>query len=124
MISTWECIESEPHRALSALPAESRDLILISTFFNPEDKLHPVLPSHYLLTEETRQLLAESSRILRFGGLLFVYGLPHHLPFWGEYLSKIQDSGQQMVFKHWIALELGDARRGETLKTAHQGLLM
>jgi DNA modification methylase len=124
MTMTWDWIKKDLHRTLSALPAESRDVILVSTFFNPKDKLHPASPSKYLLTEDTRNLLAECSRILRFGGLLFVYGLPHNLAFWGQYLSTLRDNRQQMLFKYWIALDLEDAPRCETLKPTHQGLLM
>lgn len=41
--------------------------------------------THGKLIPPARDLLAESRRMLRPGGLLFVYGRPAELPHWGEH---------------------------------------
>jgi len=58
---------------------------------------------------------------LRFGGLLFVYGIPQELGLWGERLSGMRDEMQQIGFQYWIALELDDAPHADFLKPTHQG---
>ena len=76
------------------------------------------------LTAEAERGLRESVRLLRLGGLLFVYGIPHDLAFVGEQLSRMRDETQEMVFKYWIVLDIDDAPRTDFLKPSHQGLLM
>lgn len=124
MRQSWEWINHEPIKSLSNLPSESRNVIVISTFFNPADKLSLAPPRNYSLTDDSVRLLTECARVLRFGGLLFIYGLPHHLAFWGQCLSNLRDARLQMLFKYWITLDIDNAPRGETLKPASLGLLM
>jgi len=120
----WESIDHDHLKKLADLPSESRNVIVISTFFNPTDKLLPVQPQNYELTANTISLLTECSRILQFGGLLFIYGLPHHLTFFGQGLSTIRNDKLEMLFKYWITLDIDEAPRGDSLKPTSQGLLM
>lgn len=75
-------------------------------------------------TDAAGRLLGEGIRILRTGGLLFVYGHPRELPMWGERLAATRTESARMVFKYWIALDLDDTPRTDSLKPAHRGLLM
>ena len=76
------------------------------------------------LAAEGETLLADCVRVLRPGGLLFVYGHPGELPSWGEHLARAGSETWRMVFKYWIALAIDDAPRGNLLKPSHRGLLM
>ncbi len=63
--------------------------------------------------------LDECVRLLKPGGALFVYILPH----WGYHLAAhIEESG--MTFRHWIALSMkGTFPRGRKLYPAHYAVL-
>ncbi len=61
--------------------------------------------------------LAECERVLKPGGLLFLYGQPGELPAWGVTCG-------QMIFKYWIALDIRAAPRARFLTPTHMGLLM
>jgi site-specific DNA-methyltransferase (adenine-specific) len=124
MTQTWELINQHPLTELSTLADESKKTVVVSTLFDPADKRFLVAPQNYALTTNSVSLLSECVRVLEFGGLLFVYGLPHQLAFWGQHLSNLQDNQTQMIFKYWITLNIDDALRGETLKPTSQGLLM
>jgi DNA modification methylase len=76
------------------------------------------------LLPPARQLLAEAVRVLRPGGLLFIYGEPEELSHWGEYLLTAPEVVEQVVFKYWIALDLNDRPRDGFLLPTHQGLLL
>jgi DNA modification methylase len=124
MTQAWEWIDHQPLNKLSAMPSESRNVIVISTLFNPTDKLSPIQPLNYELTDNSVGLLTECARILQFGGLLFVYGPPHDLAFFGQHLSNLRDAETEMLFKYWITLDIDVAPRGNSLKPTSQGLLM
>jgi len=76
------------------------------------------------LDADSEHLLREGVRLLRAGGLLFVYSHPRELPRWGELLSRTNDEATRMVFKYWIALGIDDTPREDLLKPSHRGLLM
>lgn len=76
------------------------------------------------LTPVAARLLAESLRLIRPGGLLFIYAKPSELPHWGEPLLVAPDLSAQAIFKYWIALDIAEEQRGETLQPNHRGLLM
>ena len=76
------------------------------------------------LDSDSEHLSREAVRMLRTGGLLFIYGHPHELPFWGKLLSAARGEAWRMVFKYWIALGIDDTPRTDFLKPAHRGLLM
>jgi DNA modification methylase len=124
MTHSWELIDHDPLEKLSRLSSESRNVIVVSTLFNSADKLRFVPPLNYELTDNSVGLLNECARVLRFGGLLFIYGMPHHLAFFGQHLSNIGSDKIEMVFKYWITLDIDDAPRGDSLKPTSQGLLM
>lgn len=107
---------------LVELPAESQSVITISTFFHPEKT--PVPPANFRLTQDSVALLNDSIRALSFGGLLFVYGTPHDLAYYGEHLSNFEDEKIKMLFKYWITLAIDDAPRADGLKPESMGLLM
>ncbi len=143
MPKLFEQIYSKDQRHLAAVLDESREVVVLSTGFDPECKSSPHPPRDLGLTVTSEKLLAECARVLRVGGWLFVYGLPEELPFWALRLAQIRPpdlpatlapsdgerdgvrgAPSRMVFKYWIALELDDAPAGKTLKPAHQGVLM
>jgi hypothetical protein len=76
------------------------------------------------LSGDSQNLLCESVRLLKFGGLLLVYGVPAELAFWGERLCGFHDDSARMIFKYWIALDIHDEPRAESLKSTHVGLLL
>jgi DNA modification methylase len=69
-------------------------------------------------------LLPEVVRVLRPGGLLFIYGDPAELPHWGEYLLTAPEMMEQTVFKYWISLDLNARPSEGFLLPTHQGLLL
>ncbi|HMF57308.1 MAG TPA: site-specific DNA-methyltransferase [Pyrinomonadaceae bacterium] len=120
----WERIDSEPLEKLRVLCSESKSVIVISTFFDPLDKLDKASPANYQLTGTSIDLIKQCKRVLRIGGLLFVYGLPHHLSLIGQHLSYLRDNKTQMLFKYWITLDLDDTPRNSTLAPTNLGVLM
>ncbi len=71
-----------------------------------------------------QDLMAEALRLLRPGGLLYVYGEPQILAFWGEHLLTSAELAAQSVFKYWIALDLNEQAREGFLQPNHRGLLL
>lgn len=125
MKNSWETIYSSVNQDLSNIPDESRDVIVLSTFSNI-DNYHKdnIAPANYQLSDHTIKLLDHCSRILRLGGLLFIYGNPHQLPFIGQYLYWLKDSNIEIIFKYWISLAIDNSPRNQTLKPISQGLLI
>lgn len=65
-----------------------------------------------------QRIVAESSRVLRDGGALFMY----HVPYWAARLSKHLQS--YLRFRHWIAIAMKNGFvRGRNLYPAHYALL-
>jgi DNA modification methylase len=140
MTQLFEQIYSKDERHLAAIKDESREVVVLSTGFDPACKaaLHP--PRDLGLTKASEKLVTECLRVLRTGGWLFVYGLPEELPFWALRFSPLEgsrrgneahsekveagDAPWHVVFKYWIALEVDDAPPVKSLKPAHHGLLM
>lgn len=108
--SFWDQVATASGEAVRSQPAEGRAVVVLSASGG--------------LTEDGERLLNEGVRILRAGGLLFVYGHPHELPVWGDRLATISSESARMVFKYWIALDLDDTPRTDSLKPVHRGLLM
>lgn len=67
--------------------------------------------------EILERCLTESVRSLKDGGVLFVQGLPRHLPDIGVFLEK------HLTFKYWIAVE-SEVQETEALPTVHAGVLL
>lgn len=123
-MAEFKYVNAEPLTNLFTLSSESKNVVLINTFFDIQDKLHPSPPLNHQLSDQSRALISECVRVLKFGGLFFVYGLPKHLAIWGEYISKLDNSRGQMLFKYWITLDIEDAGRTDTLAPTSMGLLM
>jgi site-specific DNA-methyltransferase (adenine-specific) len=70
------------------------------------------------LIERNARSLRSAARALSPDGLMFVYGLPSHLPRYGTALS------EEMVFRYWIAVRTLSAQKGEGLRPEHTGLLL
>jgi site-specific DNA-methyltransferase (adenine-specific) len=106
---------------------DSVDVLLVSTCFDPDEKYDLSVITEKDISdrvERTTAILRDAFRILKNGGLLFIYGLPKWLPFLAVYLDSVKNTGSKMIFKYWIALDLDLKPRKETLPPAHTGLLM
>ena len=97
-------------------------MIVVSTGFNPREKSAPA--PIFRLANDSARLLHECARVLKYGGLLFIYGIPRDLAVWGDHLALTANDAWTMLFKYWIALEIDAAPRTEFLKPSHQGLLL
>jgi DNA modification methylase len=109
---------------LAGLAPESHDTVVLSTHFEPEAKSETAPDFAAKLAADSVRLLDECARLLKPGGLLFVYGMPRELAFWGEHLSELRAGKPRMIFKYWIALDVDDVPAGETLKPTHLGLMV
>ncbi len=98
-----------------ALPDASRAVVVISALSGG---------ARMPLMLGAQKLLAEALRVLSPGGLLFVYGAPEELAWWGEYLRTTPELVTQAVFKYWIALDLNEQPREGFLQPNHCGLLL
>jgi len=76
------------------------------------------------LSESSRSLLVEATRVLKRGGLLFIYGLPYVLPYWGRELMLAAGGETRMEFKYWIALDIDKRKRADFLVPSHMGMLL
>lgn len=124
MKQEWTTICDQTLARLSNLENQSQSVVVLNTFFDPEERFLPLSPQTQELTAFTIEVLEEINRVLKFGGLFFIFGLPSQLPIFGQYLetNEIQDS--KTVFKYWISLDLDNSRRNQTLTPTHHGLLM
>jgi len=107
----------------------SVDVLVVSTNFNPSEKYDCSIiglndESTSLRLRDTKAILNSGFRILKNGGLLFVYGLPKWLPHLAVFLDSLENANSKMIFKNWIAIDLDQRPRKETLPPAHTGLLM
>ncbi len=107
---------------MSDLPANCIDLVFADPPFNLGKDYGNDL-SDQLRTEEylawSRGWLAESARILKPGGSLFIFNLPRWLIDYGAFLNQ-----QGFEFRHWIACRMPKTfPRGKRLSPAHYGLL-
>src|SRR5262245_34472010 len=88
MSESWETIQCDRADTLAGLPAGRQSVVLISSGFDPGDKARTTSPQPLRLSSGSVALIEESVRVLREGGLLFVYGLPRELTVWGEQLHR------------------------------------
>lgn len=117
-------LETESGAEFTNIETQSHDVVIFNPFFDINAKSRPLPPGAYELTPDSKSLLTESCRVLKRGGLFFVYGLPQELPLIGEFLDDFHDEDSRMVFKYWIALDIDNRPRQEALKASHLGLLM
>ena len=80
--------------------------------------------SHHALATPAQALIAESLRLLRPGGLLFIYGHPLELPHWGQHILASAELSPQVIFKYWIALDINEESRNTHLQPNQRGLLI
>ena len=118
----WEQIATASGEAVRSQAAESRAVVVLSASCDAHGGAGT--PNAEGLAAESEHLLNECVRMLKPGGLLFVYGHPRELPLWGERLAAARGETWRMVFKYWIALDLDDTPRTDSLKPVHRGLLM
>lgn len=111
-------------KQIQKIPNESLDVVILNTRFDILAKEDASPARANVLTDNSRFLLEESTRALKAGGLLFVYGLPKDLPFLGEFLSQHRCESGQMIFKYWIALDIDDRARKAAVQPTHMGLLL
>jgi len=123
MTTLWQTEHVPPIAALARAPAEHWRTVLISSGFDPAARSAGVARAEEL-SADTQALLGECVRVLQFGQLLFVYGAPRELAYWGRELDRLQIHGARLLFKYWIALELDAAPRGDFLRPSHLGLLL
>ena len=112
---------------LNSVPQDSFDVIIFNTFFTLKEKYSYQIPSNKDVSnfiEAKTQYLDNFFRILKDGGLLFIYGLPKWLPYIGNYLDSLKTDHSLMIFKYWIALALDKNEARGTLRPEHIGLLL
>jgi DNA modification methylase len=101
------------------------DAIIIKTNFSAIDIGNPsVFDSQNKFILETQKLIDKASIYLKDGGLIFIYGLPNYLSWFGEYLSENKNDDFSFIFKYWIACEFKPEKSENSLPTSHVGLLM
>lgn len=100
------------------------DCIIINTSFQKSDfgKTSFVKAGEDFLVK-TFELIDNSISKLKDGGLIFIYGLPNYLSFFGEYLNNYKDDFSYL-FKYWISCELNISKSDNNLPSSHIGLLM
>ncbi len=114
-----------PHTSYEAIPDNSVDTVVISTEFDPNEKSYQDIGNEYRIRlKKTINTIKRGFQILKNGGLLFVYGLPRGLPFFGVFLDSLQNENSKMMFKYWIALDIDARPSNETFPLTHTGLLM
>jgi len=118
------CRSSDIH----AYAPGSFDVVVVATYVDPDELDCCRVPGdsaayiHRIGT--TCTLLSDASRLLKDGGLLFVYGFPGVLPSLAVRLNALFDGEHRLLFKYWIGLELEPDLPKEGLPHAHMGLLM
>ncbi len=101
------------------------DSIIINTNFKIEDLHNDSIvskDSNYIQT--TSDLIKKASKVLKDGGLLFVYGLPKYLPYFAIYLNDSEVDEHRFLFKYWIGIEFNSSEDYQVLKNSHIGMLM
>jgi DNA modification methylase len=99
--------KDELFNVISNSPSNSVDSIIIIT--------GALIPCDFV---QLKNLMNESIRVLREGGLLFVQGYPENLPDLGVYLDK------RLVFKYWIAIKSFERKVKAGLPSVHAAVLM
>lgn len=103
------------------------DVIVVNTFFEvSEIQNHSVVSEKEIINRIniSQNLIDKAAKLLKDGGLLFVYGLPKHLPFYAVNLNKKEIDEHHFLFKYWIALEFENKDLGQPLPNSHVGMLM
>lgn len=101
------------------------DSIIINTYFDIKD-LHDdsIVSKDSSYIQTTSNLIKKASKVLKDGGLLFVYGLPKYLPFFAVNLNNFIVANHRFLFKYWIGIEFNSSEEYQVLKNSHIGMLM
>jgi len=101
------------------------DSIIINTYFEIKD-LHDdsIVSKESNYIQKTFDLINKASKVLKDGGLLFVYGLPKYLPFFAVNLNDSVVDDHRFLFKYWIGIEFNSSEEYQVLKNGHIGMLM
>jgi len=111
---------------LSSLKSESLfDAVILNTNFDYNEIGRPsIIHESDDFIQETYKLIDTCCSHIKDGGLIFIYGLPNYLSFFGEYLSDRKRDEFSYLFKYWIACEYRPDELSDGLPTAHIGLLL
>lgn len=99
-------------------------IILQTNFFSKDISSKTTISEENDYISATKQLINKSCRLLKDGGLLFIYGLPNYLSFLGEYLNDNKNDDSYYIFKYWISCEFGANDCLDTIPNSHIGMLM
>lgn len=96
--------------------------MVISTPFSEDDINKPFKydPMNQKYIDYINEIILRASEKLKKGGLIFIYGAPKWLPYFSLALNNTND----MLFKYWIALDIGKRTAQQGLDNTHVGLLM
>jgi site-specific DNA-methyltransferase (adenine-specific) len=96
--------------------------VVISTPFSEDDINKPFKydPMNQKYIDYINEIILRASEKLKKGGLIFIYGAPKWLPYFSLALNNTND----MLFKYWIALDIGKRTAQQGLDNTHVGLLM
>jgi DNA modification methylase len=111
---------------LSSLESDTLfDALVLKTNFDVDQiGKHSILKESDTFIQKTLPLIDKCCSKLKDGGLIFIYGLPNYLSYFGEYLSDKKQDEYSYLFKYWISCEFkAEENKGE-LPNAHIGLLM
>jgi DNA modification methylase len=101
------------------------DAVVLQTQFDPRDiGAKSIISSSNNYIQQTQELIEACCERVKDGGLIFIYGLPNYLSFFGEFLSDQMPGDYSYLFKYWIACEFGSVEKDNELPTSHLGLLM
>lgn len=107
-------------------PYNSLDVVLLNTKFNIDDIYNSNLidlKHQKKIEKRILKTIKDIFYILKDGGFLFIYGIPKYLTFYGNILNRFRDKSGQLILKNWIALDILDQPRRNTLKSTHIGLI-
>lgn len=101
------------------------DAVILKTNFGADQiGKHSIISEADNFIQQTLPLIDKCCSQLKDGGLIFVYGLPNYLSYFGEYLSDKKQDEFSYLFKYWISCEFKAEENTNELPNAHIGLLM
>lgn len=101
------------------------DAVILNTNFSTSKiGKHSIIAESNSYLQNSYPLIDKCCSQLKDGGIIFIYGLPNYLSFFGEYLSDKKKDDYFYLFKYWIACEFQLNETGKGLPNAHIGLLM
>src|SRR5258706_6076900 len=82
--------------------ALSDAVILKTNFGSDQIGKHSIISEFDSFIQKTLPLIDRCCSKLKDGGLIFIYGLPNYLSYFGEYLSDKKQDEYSYLFKYWI----------------------